>query len=171
MAIVTINDFTGEIKIPLSNSTCGEAQKLTRMINQYETDILVDLLGEMYGDFIANITDTKYQDLINGANFTIDGVEIPFVGLKALIAYKIYYYYQASESTQSSSIGEMKSISVDNYPVLVGSKLANAWNRFVRIVGLPNEGKYRPTLHNFLTNGDYDNWTITYIEETNSMGL
>ena len=171
MSIVTINDFIGEIKVPLSSPTCGESQKLTSIIVQYEQDILVDLLGEMYGDFIVNQADTKYQTLINGGDFVANGVSIPFIGLRSLMAYKMYYYYQHSESTQSTSIGEQKPNNVDNYPVLVGSKLAMAWNRFVRLTGKPSDSQYKPTLYNFLNKGDYTNWCITYIEPTNSLGL
>ena len=156
--IVTNDDFVGDAFIALSTPNGGDAAKLTNIINLYETDYVIELLGEMYGDFITNNNDAKYQDLINGGNFiTDDGVSIPFVGLRTILVYRLYSVFKRNDNSHSSTVGELKMSNIAAIHSDNTTKIVNAFNRYVDLVGTPNDIKYRATLYNFLSNGDYEN--------------
>ena len=168
MIVNIATDFVGDKKIVLDTPSGGDAQKLEQIIESNETDILIELIGEMYGDFITNNADAKYQSLINGGNFVYNGVSYPFIGLRTILAYRLYYLFKISEATQSTSIGEVQSSESSVSPM---KKIVDAWNKSCTLSGRVNDSALKGTLYNYLINGDFDKWTIQYQDYKNTFSI
>ena len=166
--LVQLTDFIGEINIVLNTPTCGEAQKLENIIEDYETDIIVSLLGGMTADFYAGLTanTVKYKELLDGKEYQLNGMTLKFIGLRKLVAFKIYEIYQQNSVSASSNNGEVKTANVGMEVISPNAKLVNANNQYAKRVGKQCRCssncncKYLNTLHNFLSVGDYENWSI-----------
>ena len=179
--LVKIIDFVGEINIVFNTPICGEAQKMESIISQHETDIIVSLLGGMTSDFFAGLTNnvTKYEELLNGKEYVLNGLTLKFIGLQKLVAYRIYEIYQQNHFSRTTNNGETKNSNVGMHAISPNAKLANANNRFVKLVGTEcncNDQcscEFANTLRNFLTVGDYDGWDICYTKNQykNRLGL
>ena len=56
------------------------------ILRAQQSDLKPFLGDALYHDFITNLTDPKYQDLLNGKEYNLDGNTIFFNGVKPLLA-------------------------------------------------------------------------------------
>ena len=78
---------------PLSESFKTDDSYITSFIDEAEELDLKKLLGEqLYIDFNRNVTDAKYQTLLDGGNYMRSGntFEYTFSGIKEILSYYAY---------------------------------------------------------------------------------
>ena len=90
--------------------------KVEQCIADAHTD-LSETLGAFYFDVIKNITNTEYAVLLNGGEYTENGLELIHDGLKALVADYTYSRYLYEQNTNHSPFGMVVKNSQDSTPV------------------------------------------------------
>ena len=161
--IITRSYFKGEIQIsnaedkaPNSN-LLGNGLSLDQFIARYERDILTRLFGyDLYKLFsdqfdvsastglwtLKSGADAKWGELLNGKEYTLNGVNAKWQGLvfkdgtinsgidQSLIAYYVYSkFIEATEFTHSG-VGMQSELSKNSERVNARSKVANSFNSF-----------------------------------------
>ena len=87
-----------------------------------EIDLRALLSPKFYADLIANYTSTKYQTLINGTSYVVDGVTYEFSGLKAVLAYYAYARLVLTVDVVSTPFGLNRKLSQDSEPISSAQK-------------------------------------------------
>lgn len=141
--------FVGEISIP--NATTANVTSINQAIEQYEKEILIQLLGyKLYSLLVADCTDGVpatqiYIDLVNGAEFDLEyrGETIPmkWEGLKnaaklSLLAYYTFFKYVERDVTHLSGTGVILTPSGKGVRASSVNKLVNAWERMRTLYGI-----------------------------------
>jgi len=175
MAIITQDYFQGEIfidhaKPDVSDSTTGVSDELNSDIEQYEREILVKSLGyslfKLFSDELDSnesnglkvTADPKWDELMNGLEYTIDGKTVNFRGVRfsdeavpfddavrkqSLIAYYVYYFYIRKDIDTYSSAGVNRIKAANSEGVSIMGKATRAWNNFYNLtVGNYCNAKY-----------------------------
>jgi hypothetical protein len=139
--------------------------QLDDVIAQVEAEILLKLFGDaMYLDYVNNKTQAKYVSLINGVEYNNGYNTVKYNGLKVMLVYFAYYYYQNAVITISSPIGEALNNSEMGEIVMNRDKQVKAWNRGVL--------EYNNTLDYLRVNfADFPLLQSSNIEEINSFGV
>lgn len=175
-ALIDDTYFIREINIP-QNALDSD---MSVFIAQYEKEVLILLLGyDLYVDFIANPSDTRWSRLISGHEYdvsyqglttTIKWNGLTNTDLISLLAYYIYYWYLNFHATDTTSVGESVIEKENALGVTPVQKMTSAWNNFVDLYGRVGEVIIKPSAYNFLTefkddatNG-YDGWIFTPME-------
>lgn len=87
--LISITDFTNNKYI----SQNLDDRDIDPVIDEAQEFDLKPVLGrELYQDFLNNLTDTKYQDLLNGKEYTPTGYtsSVKFQGVKEVLKYYVY---------------------------------------------------------------------------------
>src|SRR5574343_349333 len=140
--------FVGEIQIP---NVTANATAITQAINQYEKEILIQLLGyKLYSLLVADCTlgvpaTQIYKDLVNGVEFVHDpdgeAITLKWEGLKnsslqSLIAYYVFYKYVERDVTRLYGTGiSMVQPEKGFERVSPVNKMLNAWERMRELYG------------------------------------
>lgn len=143
--IVDTTFFFGELEIPQVTEAYVQSY-VTSLIQEHEPRFLEQLFGyAMYKDYLANQAASKYQDIINGKEYTdAAGVLRKWKGLKyatlagpppakfkSAIANYIYFRYMQDSQTASTGTGE-KGIEANSTIVASPwSKMVRSWNSMV----------------------------------------
>lgn len=159
------------------NLTAQQLNNISGYIDRYEYEILVSLLGdELYEEFENDLNESgepqseKFTNLLNGGvDFTfttIGGTEVTkkWKGLiqpdlkKSVLAYFTFFNYLNENETQTTTVGQKKTVSENSESVSALPKLTNAWNRGVNIYGETPDyfRSYHPDY--FLDNDNYEHW-------------
>lgn len=103
MALITFNDFepyrelTGNLDVN---------ERLNPYINQAQIFDLKELMGnQFYTDLVNNSSDTNYQDLLNGGDYTYNNLVYSFTGLKAVIVMFAYARLLANQNINVTRFG------------------------------------------------------------------
>ena len=86
--------FVGELEVILSDN-CAPDQRLQYFIEKYEPQILRKILGQKFFNSLQTELNSgltgEWAVLVNGGDFSIDGVTYQFEGLQSITAGFIYY--------------------------------------------------------------------------------
>ena len=127
--------FVNELEIPNSDDT-NVAAAITSFIQKYEPQCLLRILGySLYKSYQADPASTRMTDLINGVEYSVNGVLNYWKGLKydpkqSLIASYIYWFWQQNEATKSSGLGTVIPKGASLVSVAPLWKMQAAWNTF-----------------------------------------
>lgn len=142
MSLIDSNYFVGDILITNKDKITVSLQSV---IDKYEKEILISLLGYELYDLMINDQNTEpYKSLIEGAEFTMtfDGIEqkLKWEGFKntakqSLIAYYVYYKYQDENFIQPSGVGAIQAQAENADIISPYSKMVNAWNEMIALYG------------------------------------
>lgn len=102
--LINITDFT-ENKSLTQNL---DARDIDPIISEAQDFDLRPVLGpQLYLDFITNINQTKYQELLNGKTYTPTGGTAPieFKGLKMVLKYYVYARLLVADGVKSTNSG------------------------------------------------------------------
>lgn len=103
---------------PLSLNV-DETDRIDQYIREAQVMDLKPLLGrQLYYDFIENVADAKYQDLLNGLEYDDeDGVTVQFEGIKPILVYysfaRILQYY----GSNPTRFGLVKKLAENSEPL------------------------------------------------------
>lgn len=116
--------------------------KLQYFIDKYERLLLIDLFGAtLYNEITTALqdlpnADIKWQNLISGCTYTVDGKEYVFDGLRgylqdSLVAYFVYCKYMENDESYYSTSGTVKLKSDNSEPYNPTRKYIDCWNEFL----------------------------------------
>jgi len=128
MSLVDYTYFEGVINIDTSKHAVRD--EINLFCEEFEPIYLRTLMGsQMYYDFVANITDAKYVDLIdNDIVFNYDLITERYTGLRNMLKYFIYYQYVKSQSGFNTSLGQSIAESNNSKPITPNRELLRAYN-------------------------------------------
>jgi len=165
MSYIDESYFINDISIPnLGNDRV--IANLDSALNKYEREALISILGyELYDLMNADDSSVRFQEIINGADFTFSfegkTIKRKWLGLantdkESLIAYYTYYYYVKNRNTIFSGIGNITpdAESADQSTPML--KLVTAYNAYIRIRG--NVFKQERNVSKFELNNLYVNY-------------
>lgn len=191
--LITADYFIREVNLP-GNVLSGTLANITPYIEQYEREVLIDLLGyPLYKSLLVGIAagspdygSVRWKRLITGHEYdiTYQGVDtqVKWNGLindekRSLLAYFIFYYYLKDHTTFTSNRGELAGLSENAVPFNPAQRLVKSWNLGRDLYGKTVDDLVNPTAYNFLynfkddeTNG-YDGWIFTPIDHLNTFSL
>lgn len=173
--ITEVTQYVGEISIRFAATQADSTTVLNRF-EWVEKRILRSLLGDdLYLTFIENIEQTsgKYYDLKNGVtSYTnTDGRKDVFDGVKDMLKYFVYYYYQTYSQNQASTLGDFKN-NIENSErqdkALINKMAVDAYN-----IGI--QKYYETYCYMSYKNGQesdyYPNWRFGYLNKINQFGI
>jgi len=144
--------FVGEINIPNLIGPNSNSVNLSQAINQYEEEILIDLLGyKLYSLLIADLDVTFvpqsqiFKDLVDGAEFnhSLNGVDVLLKwkglrnsSLQSLLAYYVFYKYVERDVTHLSGAGVILAKGEKGSRASSMNKMINAWERMRKLYGI-----------------------------------
>lgn len=130
MLTVATYQNNDEIALPLSPDGVKE-RKLCKFINKYQPRFLKKALG--YNVMVlldAGITSSeqRWLDLMDGVDYTLNGVEEHFEGILPLVARYVYRYYMDHEATTITHTGEKREKSANAEIAIINSKAQRMWS-------------------------------------------
>lgn len=158
--IISRSYFTGIINIPNSkeggsihDNLLGNVSKLDGFIEEYERDVLVRCFGtSLYNLFASQLdsdnsnglitnVDQKWDDLLNGKEYTIGSDTVNWRGLiyslgdakYSLIAYYVFYHFLNDdvETYTGTGVKEIKSKNAKTVSAI--PKAVKAWRKFYEL--------------------------------------
>ena len=103
--LITYSDFASYKDI---TANINDTKRLDPYIAESQNFDLRPLLNdELYFDFINNLVEDKYKDLLSGTTYTPDGytTEIEFYGLKPVLVYFSYSRFLLNDNYKSTNAG------------------------------------------------------------------
>lgn len=154
IALITLDDIKEYTEI---TENIDVLKKLKPYIHQAQIFDLKPAIGEVfYHDMINNISDTKYQELLNGKTYeNAQGKTVSFEGLRPAIVYWAYSRYKENSGVADTAYGSM--IKRNDYSDPVSEKA------IARIVGNARstaKGYFDDVLKFlYVKSADYELWT------------
>jgi len=149
MALIDASYFTGELDIPNTGEPAVLAD-LNRAIEQFEYEVLVDLLGyRLYKQFIDGLDqpapEQKWKDLRDGAEFSFEFCDVTVTtkweGLvnqakRSLIAYYVFYKKLNIDMVSAAGVGGVVQTLTENAEMVSPvNVLVRTWNKMLRLYG------------------------------------
>jgi hypothetical protein len=154
--IINSSYFQGNLKVPNTQDALtplsdrrGNEVNLGEYIIRYETQIMIYALGNaLYSSFIDSFetngdvktgAEQRWKDFINGVDYTIDGTDKVWKGLRylegglnySLIAYYVYSKFLPDISTTFGAPGIQKNNAKASRGYSSIPKTADIWNEFL----------------------------------------
>jgi hypothetical protein len=82
-----------------------------------EIDLRAILPAKFYADLVVNFQQAKYQTLIHGTTYVVDGITYEFAGLKAFMAYMAYARLVLTVDVVNTPFGLNRKLSQDSEPI------------------------------------------------------
>jgi hypothetical protein len=201
--IISRSYFKSIVQIPNAQDTApnsnliGNATSLDYYIEEFERDILVDCFGyPLYSEFINELDSStsnglkstanqKWDDLLNGKEYDIDGLPVKWRGLifkdklldRSLIAYYVFCEFLSNNLVSFKGTGAQiektkNSINVTADPLYVAS-----FRTFHKLTEFTNCTHGFRSLYDFIQDmnnvspGTYANWHPKRFENVNILGL
>ncbi|WP_421809059.1 hypothetical protein [Flagellimonas sp.] len=139
--------MSGELYIPNANDGnmgSSSTNNLDTVLKRYERQLLLDALGvELYNGLVLAMDDLpnaaqKWQDLVDGLDYVLDGKMYRWEGLKGknkdgLLAHYVYCMYLRQDEIDYSTTG-MKRNAVENaLRASFTEKYVAAWSNFINM--------------------------------------
>ena len=135
--IPNVNNLAVEI-----DGVPNSGNEITYFITKYERQLLIYFLGiSLYNELQTALQDLpnaaqKWQDLVNGVDYTKDNVTYRFDGLKgnekdSLLAYYVFCEYLKNDNDYYSTVGTTKSMAKDGVNVTSTRRYLEAWYEFI----------------------------------------
>ncbi|PHJ53862.1 hypothetical protein VF04_35035 [Nostoc linckia z7] len=139
MALITPDYFVRDILI--ENADKGSIiASLTDSINVYEPEYLDGVMGVSFAQlFLANISDSRFQDLLNGKVYEYNGESYRWQGLvngttkTSPIADYVFYQYVKNNAQTISGVGAVTSNAENSTRVSPVDKMVLAWRKMVKV--------------------------------------
>lgn len=149
--IIDESYFIRELVIP-NTSEVDVADTLNPFSNWIDTEARLMLQGalgfELFKDFDTNVTNgvyvpgvTKWDNLVNGVEYTFDGTLYSFRGLifvdgtvkRSMMAYYVFARWFTYHMSQVGGMGEQTGESANSMIAHGAARQSKAWNNFARL--------------------------------------
>lgn len=131
-----------------NSSLLGAGNELDLFIEEFERDVLTKCLGyPLFSSFeteldadqpngLKDTADDKWDDLLNGKEYTISGTPVIWKGLKfkegslerSLIAYYVFYQHLDNDQSSTTQVQVKNAIAVSPVP-----KAVKSWRKFYEL--------------------------------------
>jgi len=174
--ILSLTDFIDrEYKIPNQS----ESADLLGFIEQKEDELLIDLLGvDLYNEIMDGLEDSapeqKFLDLLNGSEYTFNGVTYKWRGLVDLLQPAIYSMWINVGSFKFTNIGWVQNSPQENSTAIDFTEQFTVayWNKYCEKVGLRQSQKNSFYGYMKTVEDDFDSeWIFTLPKTQNRFGL
>ena len=91
-----------------------DTPKIEEAIGLAQQSDLVEILGDFYFDVVKNESETNYEDLMNGSEFTYCGDEFVHTGIKKLLADYTYSRFVYMVNINATPFGFQKKFTNDS---------------------------------------------------------
>ena len=210
--ITQSSDFIGDIYLPQvgasASTMVNDNDLLDNFINDFEPELLKKAFGrKLYSEFKTNIetgrtlivgADQKWDDLLNGSEYEINGVTYYWRGLideeKSMTSYYVYCKMLQGKIEQQTTLGTVKAEAKNAVSVLPTHQIVRAWRKlnewyqgggysqpsvyfhrgvYVEDYFNGDDNSKDVSLYTFLQDNkdSYNDWSFTPIENKNSWGL
>lgn len=161
--IVDNTYFVNELYIPnakpsVTSDITTVQSELNSFINKYERDCLIRCIGyTLYAELVSMLdlaettliktgSDAKWDDLVNGKVYTINGKSLQWRGLRfknietdlkpnrSFIANYIYWFYEQDADVLRAGIGNVQGKAKNAERVSAAPKVSRAWNEMVKMI-------------------------------------
>tara|TARA_Y100000385_G_scaffold279249_1_gene328672 strand:- start:742 stop:1260 length:519 start_codon:yes stop_codon:yes gene_type:complete len=150
--------FVGELEVILSDN-CAPDERLQYFIEKYEPQILRKILGQKFFNSLQTELNSgltgEWAVLVNGGDFSIDGVTYQFEGLKNITAGFIYYWYHRDNAYNVAQTGGTLPMRKEATNKSMAFKQFTAWNKAVELIDC---GDY--SLYSFLENSSLEDYEV-----------
>jgi hypothetical protein len=190
--IIDASYFTGSIFLPQvgtgASNIANNDKKLQDAIDKYGAEILVKGMGrKLANEFLAQFdsngliggADEKWDNLLNGTEYTIEGEDKIWRGLiditgslkESLIAYYTYFHYARESDSVMTVMGIKKGKSQNTTGADPSKKLVDAWLSFHRWYCVDSSNDV--SLNTFLSENpiDYPGRTYVPVGTINRFGI
>lgn len=153
--------FIGELNTILDND-CAVDARLKYFIDKYDRVIIREIVGvQLYNEIklaLDNPLTGEMAILINGGNYTVDGIDYEWVGLKEITAPFVFYYYHRDNSYNVAQTSGTLPTYENSTIASMGSKMRKVWNEATELIGYKTDKV--ETLHHFLKNSTFEDYDI-----------
>lgn len=109
-----------------------EYSNIDLYIQRFENEFLKKAFGSELADKLK-AGHESVTDIINGAEYNVNGKSVKWKGLKndekiSPIAYYVYYWYRRNTITYTTNVGEKKAKGENAASAEIGVKMAKAWD-------------------------------------------
>lgn len=154
--ITTQDIFVGELNTILDFS-CGQDLLMKKFIDKYDPQIIKDVVGQsLYNEIktaLENPLVGEMNTLINGGDYSVDGVAYHFKGFKHITAGFIFYWYHRNNAFEVAQTGGKSPSYASETPKSMNFKMWSAWNEATALIGF--KSNKTETLNHFLKNSDF----------------
>ena len=165
-----------------ANIPTSDYNDLTLYIARYEKEVLKKLLGyelwKLVDAYNATTSPQRIKDIVEGKEYTVDGVLMNWNGLInndkiSLLSYYVLYNFMRETSTSLQTTGVTRSIDENANVLGVAQKMVDAWGKMRELYGYYGQDTYAASALNFLLNyeSDYLEWDFTDIGNVNMFDL
>jgi hypothetical protein len=140
---VTPSDFKGMVMIPQVGASINTGTEIVTPVNvaleyiisEKEPEVLTNLFGYnlYYALANGNINIERWDNLVNGTVYEIDGIKHFYPGLKQIIKKYVYYWWLRQEATQSTGVGESINKTENAVRTNPAQKQVTAWNDMIEL--------------------------------------
>ena len=201
--IISRSYFKGSIHIPNAENTApnsnliGNVSELVIFIEEFERDILIKCLGySLFSELVneldssslnglKNTADSKWNDLLNGKEYLLNGETVKWRGLifkeggleRSLIAYYVFCEFLNSDLQNYSGVGVQKEKSKNSVSVSADPLYIASFRKFFKLTEFSKCNNGFRTLYDFIEDsnsinpGTYPNWKPTRFENENIFGV
>ncbi|MBD3198026.1 MAG: hypothetical protein GF317_23450 [Candidatus Lokiarchaeota archaeon] len=195
-ALINSTDFESH---PLFLVESEYNEKIDDLILEWQDEYIKKILGErLFIDYVNDydlVTEDwltqKWKDFNDGYNYTVNGYNVTWSGLRNLLKYLLFFEYRKYNRAQHSALGKTNPNMQNAEHSEDFTSVIQIYNKGVYLHGFDYEckfieynknimtykkvfdkdiEKFKPTAYNFLLNreSEFDNWIFTNIFEINS---
>jgi hypothetical protein len=166
--LITNTDFKNPMKVYFQDGKKTQTY-LNDIIDRYQKKILLDILGyELYYNFEDQYPDGGFWDeFVDGKDYTNNGINYEYEGIKDVLVGMIFYYYEKSQKTKRASEDRIISKFNESIKYMPAELVVESWNDAVDLIESRIENK--PTVYNFIDHnytGSIE-WVYTREEKIN----
>lgn len=201
--LISRSFFKGIIQVPNATDTApnsnllGNGTELDLFIDEFERDILIKCLGyPLFYAFVNELdatkpnglkdtADAKWNDLLNGKDYTLNGIAVKWMGLKfkegnldrSLIAYYVFCEFLNSDLFNYSGLGVVKERGKNSSPVTADPLYVASFRKFYELTEFSTCNNGLRSLYDFIqdmngiTSETYPNWIPKKFENVNLFGI
>ena len=177
MSLIDQTYFINEIQIPES-----KYETIQSFIDRYEKQVLIDLFGyalyKLIKDYDPLTSEQRIKDIVEGADFTVNGFETRWNGLLnedkvSLIAYYVFFKWATEKQAISTRAAGVKPALENGENVSYELKAISAWNNMVQLYGHRNQDCNFPSAYRFMAENAilYPEWHFTPKGLLNMFGI
>lgn len=173
--ILANTDFEEPYNLFYRHSTNDGYQKYFEQIqDKCQKDFLIAILGHpMYEQLVDNYTseaDVFWDRLIDGYEYTYNGVTYNYLGVKdALIRYTYFHWHEYNKNRLQSA-GAVRQGYEKSQKVMPADRMYTGWREMLSLIN--GDLQYQPTIYHFIdTQYTGDDWYYVGFEENNAWGI
>lgn len=150
-ALINIDDFSNPMLV-YSETGKTSAKYLKEVVERYQKKIFLKILGtQLYNDFVTNESVTDFwKDFIAGKDYTVDGIDFVYEGIKPILTGLIFYYWNKSLLSQLDKTDRIIHKFKESQKTMPAELMVESWNDGVELI--QSRDIYKATVYHYIEN-------------------